>query len=256
MNSIQVFNSPDFGEVRTIIIDNDVWFCLSDVCRVLDIKNPSDMKSRLNPKGVVITDTPTTSGTQPMNYINEPNLYRTIFQSRKPEAEKFSDWVTNDVLPSIRKTGSYSAIDRSKLSDQMQMFYALADHGAMLEMEQKRQAEQIKAIETTVTNMKEIMVESIGDWKNDINKRIRDISQKSGIDYQELYTLMYEELRTSANANLDRLCENKKKRLEQAGNTKTFIAKETTKIAVIYDNQRLRLIFEGIVKRWAVKYCA
>lgn len=114
MDEIQVFNSPMFGEVRVNEdVNGDVWFCLADVCRVLDLKNPSDVKTRLQKRGVA-----TTEGShfnqhggvivQPMTFINEANLYRCIFQSRKAEAEKFQDWVTDDVLPSIRKTGQYA----------------------------------------------------------------------------------------------------------------------------------------------------
>lgn len=83
------------------------YLCLSDLCKILEIKNTSDCKSRLNPKGIVIVDTLTKGGKQPMIYIDENNLYKVIFQSRKPEAEKFTEWVTSEVLPSIRKNGGY-----------------------------------------------------------------------------------------------------------------------------------------------------
>lgn len=106
--SIQIFENPQFGNVRvTMSESNEPMFCLADVAKALDIKNVSDLKSRLNQKGVAITDTPTKGGIQPMVYINEGNVYRCIFQSRKPDAEKFQDWVCYEVLPSIRKTGGY-----------------------------------------------------------------------------------------------------------------------------------------------------
>ena len=108
MENLQIFNSEEFGEIRTVMKDGEPLFCLSDVCRVLEIKNVSDCKSRLLSKGVVITDTLTNGGNQKMTFINEANLYKVIFQSRKPSAERFTDWVTEDVLPQIRKTGSYS----------------------------------------------------------------------------------------------------------------------------------------------------
>lgn len=105
---IQIFENPQFGNVRvTMSESNDPLFCLADVAKALDIKNVSDLKSRLNQKGVAITDTPTKGGIQPMVYINEGNVYRCIFQSRKPDAEKFQDWVCYEVLPAIRKTGGY-----------------------------------------------------------------------------------------------------------------------------------------------------
>lgn len=89
-------------------------------------------------------------------------------------------------------------INRSQLSPQMQMFYAIADEQAKMELEQKRQAEQINKVEQTVDNMKEIFTEPIGDWKAEINSRVREISIKSGIDYQALYNQLYGELETTA----------------------------------------------------------
>lgn len=107
MNEIQIFHNEDFGDVRTKDISGEAYFCLPDVCRILEIKNVSDCKSRLNKKGVVITDTLTNGGNQKVTFISESNLYKVIFQSRKPSAEKFTDWVTSEVIPSIRKNGGY-----------------------------------------------------------------------------------------------------------------------------------------------------
>ena len=110
MNELKIFENAEFGKVRTVVINDEPMFCLADVCRVLEIKNSRDCKNRLNEKGVVTTDTLTNGGKQEMTFINESNLYKVIFQSRKKEAEQFADWVTSEVLPSIRKHGVY-AID-------------------------------------------------------------------------------------------------------------------------------------------------
>ena len=106
-NNIQIFNNPNFGEIRVDEVNNEPVFCLADVCKALDIKNVSGCKSRLNQKGVVITDTLTNGGVQQMTVVNESNLYKCIFQSRRPDAEKFQEWVFDEVLPSIRKHGAY-----------------------------------------------------------------------------------------------------------------------------------------------------
>ena len=108
MNELQIFNNEEFGSVRTITKDNEPMFCLADVCKALDITNSGNVKQRLSAKGIHNADTPTKGGMQNMVFINESNLYKVIFQSRKPSAEKFTDWVTDEVIPSIRKTGSYS----------------------------------------------------------------------------------------------------------------------------------------------------
>ena len=105
---IQTFN---FGinEVRTAIKDNgDVYFCLPDVATILEISNANPRRFNLDEKGVHKMYTPTNGGMQRLTYINEPNLYRVIFRSNKAEARQFQDWVFNEVLPTIRKTGSYN----------------------------------------------------------------------------------------------------------------------------------------------------
>ena len=107
MDKLQIFNNEKFGEVRTVVINNEPYFMLADVCRVLEIKNSRDALTRLNKKGVATTDTLTNGGIQKATFINESNLYKLAFTSRKKEAEEFTEWVTSEVLPSIRKHGMY-----------------------------------------------------------------------------------------------------------------------------------------------------
>lgn len=108
MNEIEVFKNSEFGEIRTVVVNDEPMFCLSDICKALELTQPSKVKERLSEKGVNTIPTLTARGTQNLLYINESNLYKTIFQSRKDNAEKFTDWVTTDVLPSIRKHGVYA----------------------------------------------------------------------------------------------------------------------------------------------------
>ena len=164
--------------------------------------------------------------------------------------------IARDYFATLEDRAKEVAINRAQLSPQMQMFYAIADGQARMELEQKRQAEQVNRIEQTVSNMKEIFIEPIGDWKNDINARVREISIKSDIEYQEFYGQMYGELENIAHCSLKRLQENKRIRMEKAGNTKTAIKEGTTKIAIIYEKPQLKAIFEGIVKRYAMRYCS
>ncbi len=108
MDEVKIFNNEEFGQVRTVIIDNEPMFCLTDVCRALELTNPAMVKTRLDEKGINSIDTLTKGGKQKLLYINESNLYKTIFQSRKESAERFTDWVTSEVLPVIRKHGIYA----------------------------------------------------------------------------------------------------------------------------------------------------
>ena len=106
MNELQIFNSGEFGEIRTIEIDGKPYFVGTDVAKALGYSNPR--KAILDHcKGVTKRDTPTSSGVQSMSYINEGDLYRLIMKSKLPSAEKFESWVMDEVLPTIRKTGSY-----------------------------------------------------------------------------------------------------------------------------------------------------
>ena len=110
MNDIQIFNNPDFGEVRTMEENGAVLFCGSDVAKALGYSNPSKALSD-HCKGVTKRYTPTNSGTQEMSFIPESDLYRLVFSSKLPTAEKFTDWVTSEVLPTIRRHGMYATPD-------------------------------------------------------------------------------------------------------------------------------------------------
>lgn len=105
-NEIQIFNNPDFGEVRTISEAGAALFCGRDVAAALGYSNPRDALAR-HCRGVVKRDTPTESGTQEMSFIPESDLYRLVFSSKLPTAEKFTDWVASEVLPAIRRHGAY-----------------------------------------------------------------------------------------------------------------------------------------------------
>ncbi|MFQ7349136.1 MAG: phage antirepressor KilAC domain-containing protein [Anaerococcus vaginalis] len=117
MNNLKIFENNEFGEVRTTVIDDEPYFSLNDVCRILEINNPSQAKTRLRRPGVISNEVGVVTGKKSdgtdaiqnisMTFINESNLYKLVFQSRKPEAERFADWVTSEVLPAIRKHGAY-----------------------------------------------------------------------------------------------------------------------------------------------------
>ena len=123
-DSLKLFNSSEFGEMRTYCDpkSGEVWFCLADVCKALDIKNFGNVKASLTSKGLIslnkreldnnihtmdVIPTEEMRGNPNMTFIDEGNLYQVIFQSRKPNAAKFREWVCYEVLPSIRNHGVY-----------------------------------------------------------------------------------------------------------------------------------------------------
>ncbi len=106
-NQFQIFNHPQFGEVRTVIgNDGEPRFCLKDVCRALDIKQ-FRANERLGEDVISNHTLSTRGGNQQFMFINEDGLYDVILDSRKIEAKRFRKWVTSEVLPSIRKNGAY-----------------------------------------------------------------------------------------------------------------------------------------------------
>ena len=117
MSELQIFNYGDIP-VRTVLVDEAPWWVLKDVCRVLGITNHKNVSARLDPdeKGVRLMDplgedgnqSPVLGGPQKMTIINESGLYKVILRSDKPEAKKFTRWVTHEVLPAIRRTGAYA----------------------------------------------------------------------------------------------------------------------------------------------------
>lgn len=151
-NSIQVFQSPQFGQVRTAGTSDNPLFCLADICRALDLGNPSQVKTRLNNKGVQLVDLQALTTNEGVsinhlqnqaNFITEANLYKCIFQSRKPEAEAFQDWVCEEVLPSIRKTGGYSVQQLSR-KELLQLALEAEEEKERLQLVNIEQEHQLK----------------------------------------------------------------------------------------------------------------
>ena len=149
MGDLKIFTNEEFGEIRTSLVNSEPMFCLSDICKSLGLSQPSKVKERLNEKGVRTIPTLTSGGEQNLLYINEPNLYKAIFQSRKESAERFTEWVTSEVLPSIRKNGGYIAGQETLSDDELLSKALLVAHNKIAErdkiIEQKQaRIEQMK----------------------------------------------------------------------------------------------------------------
>lgn len=113
MKGVAVSNVIPFtyegSAVRTLSIDGEPWFVLADLCKVLDLSNPTMVAERVDTDGLSSTEVIDSKGrTQTARIVSEPGMYQVIFMSRKPEAVAFRRWITTEVLPSIRKTGQYS----------------------------------------------------------------------------------------------------------------------------------------------------
>jgi prophage antirepressor-like protein len=115
MNELQIFNNPQFGEIRTAGTADNPLFCLADVCKAVGLTNPSNVKARLDKEDVQLIDLHALNSTEGQiignsmtNFVTESGFYDVILQSSSPNVKPFRKWVTSEVLPSIRKTGGYT----------------------------------------------------------------------------------------------------------------------------------------------------
>lgn len=183
MNEIQIFKNDSFGAVRTVTDDNGkILFCGKDVATALGYKKTADAISA-HCKGVCEIPTPSNGGVQMMKYITEGDVYRLTFGSKLPSAEKFTDWVTDEILPSIRKHGAYmteNVIEQALTSPDflIQLATQLKEEQAQRKaLEQRVEADRPKvlfadAVETSQTSI------LVGDLAKLIKQNSVDIGQK------------------------------------------------------------------------------
>ena len=238
MNDLTVFQNPEFGELRTAEHNGETWFCLADICKPLGIR-AKDCKLRLKKDGVDTIDLTDAMGRmQGTLFVNEGNLYRAIFQSRKPEADRFTDWVTEEVLPSIRKTGRYE-------NRPMTVAENLAAQAQLL-VEQEKRIERIEQrMETALTA---IARPSADTWVPDMAEAMKRYCQATGLTEPvgrgRLYAMLDREANCSTDARLRRLRARQK---EIGKRYKDYMA--LTKLDAIAEDKKLRVAFEGIVAR-------
>lgn len=148
MKGLKVFGNGEFGSVRTAQVNNEAYLMLNDVCFILDLNNVSQVKTRLLKDGVITNEVIDTLGRkQQATFINESNFYKVVFQSRKSNAEKFTDWVASEVLPSIRKHGGYIADVKGETDEELTL--------RVMTMLQNKILEREKALKTANDTIKE-----------------------------------------------------------------------------------------------------
>ena len=161
MGQLKIFENEEFGQVRTVMRDGEVWFIARDVAEALGYANVSDAISKhvdREDKGIAKCDT--LGGTQELTVLNESGLYSLILSSKLGSAKRFKRWVTSEVLPAIRKTGSY---EMSRLSKEMR---------AILNCD-----ERIVIIDDRVTNLENCMTIDYGEQVvlgDEVNKAVLD----------------------------------------------------------------------------------
>lgn len=246
MNNLQIFSNDEFGQIRVKEKNNEVWFTAVDICKILEIGNSSDVVRRINDRWVDKIEVPhpqSDTKTLYVNAVNEPGLYKLVFKSNKPEAERFTDWIAEKVLPEIRKTGQYSVQPRS-VED---MIIMQAQSVKELKQKVEGQEEQIKAIKGAVIHTDQ-------DWRDWVNRQLNSIAFRNK-NYREIRRQSYDILENRARCRLNIRLNNLRDRLVEAGATKSKINKVSI-LDVIEEDARLKEIYTSIVEKLIIKYSA
>lgn len=149
MNDIQVFNNPEFGEIRTVEINNEPWFVGKDIAVALGYKDTVNaIKAHVDDEDKAGWQITTQFGTKETTVISESGLYALVLSSKLPTAKKFKRWVTSEVLPSIRKHGAYMT------PETLEKMVLTPDFGIRLLTELKAEQDKRKALEATVEEQK------------------------------------------------------------------------------------------------------
>lgn len=255
-NEVRVWNYES-SEVRTVQVNGEPWFVLADVCKVLEISNSRNISSRLEPdeKGVTLVDT--LGGTQQMTIINESGLYAVVLRSDKPQAKPFRKWVTSEVLPSIRKHGSYSVQSQfADLSPQLQVLIQMETRQKQIEARQAEQATALAGLEQKLQNTCEVIALDKTAWRKDSEHLINKIARATGDGYggiRLVYEEIYRSIESRAGVSLNTRLTNKRNRMAGEGVCKSKRDK-LTRVDIIAEDKKLIEIYVAIVKELAVKY--
>lgn len=256
MNEIQIFTNELFGSVRTLEQnDGKVLFCGSDAAKALGYKKPNDAISvhcRCTMK-YSIPHPQSDNKTIEMLFITEGDMYRLITHSKLPDAEKFEEWVFDEILPTIHKHGSYST--QQQLSP-MEMIAAMATNAVEMERRLKEAENKVAETSSKLEQALDVFANdtlAITDWAGYINGKIMTVCKQNHLSSQSEKGRLYKELEATARCNLTKRVTEKQKRMKKAG-AKYADWKNVAKLDVISDDPKLRVIFDGIVKKFEAKY--
>lgn len=186
MNEITVFNNDEFGSIRTVTIEHEPWFVGKDVAEVLGYTNPSKaLTDHVDTEDKLNNETLLSLGQRGGWLINESGLYSLILSSKLPSAKKFKRWVTSEVLPSIRKTGSYGK-PMSQLEIAQYSLNLLLEQERKLKAVEAQQGEQVKRLDIIDSRLEVLNgVHIEGTGRDRLNAMVRAYVVKKGISYSE-----------------------------------------------------------------------
>jgi len=256
-NEIQVWNYES-SEVRTVQVNGEPWFVGKDVATVLGYSNTRDAIARHvdeeDKAGVGIHDG---SQMREVVVVNESGLYSLVLSSKLPNAKKFKRWVTSEVLPSIRKHGSYSVQSQfADLSPQLQVLIQMETRQKQIEARQAEQATALAGLEQKLQNTCEVIALDKTAWRKDSEHLINKIARATGEGYggiRLVYEEIYRSIESRAGVSLNTRLTNKRNRMAGEGICKSKRDK-LTRIDIIAEDKKLIEIYVAIVKELAVKY--
>lgn len=256
-NGIQVWNYES-SEVRTVQVNGEPWFVGKDVATVLGYSNTRDAIARHvdeeDKAGVGIHDG---SQMREVVVVNESGLYSLVLSSKLPNAKKFKRWVTSEVLPSIRKHGSYSVQSQfADLSPQLQVLIQMETRQKQIEARQAEQATALAGLEQKIQNTCEVIALDKTAWRKDSEHLINKIARATGEGYggiRLVYEEIYRSIESRAGVSLNTRLTNKRNRMAGEGVCKSKRDK-LTRIDIIAEDKKLIEIYVAIVKELAVKY--
>jgi prophage antirepressor-like protein len=247
VNDLQIFNNPEFGEIRVLSIGGEPWFIAKEISDTLGYTQSNNMIKRLEPEDISnpskMEDLIIEGIRKDQTIINESGLYAAILGSQIQKAKPFKKWVTSEVLPSIRKTGSYIAPTASP--NELILMMAQAN----IELEKK-----ITAIETKLdTAIKVFSAPDKDHWKGDVEEKIKSLAKISGYCGMTLRGRLYVELEKTANVNLNSRVIRMRERYKKQGYTYKE-SKAVSKLDAISKDTMLKPIFEGIIRKYQAIY--
>lgn len=252
MNDLQIFSNPEFGSIRCIEKDGEEWFVGKDVATILGYAKPLDALSRhVDDEDSVIHGVLDSRGcVQQTKLINESGLYSLIILSELPSARKFKKWITSEVIPSIRKTGGYGIPQMS----QSELILKIAQNNVELERRIAAAESETKAVSEKLDNALDVFTSPTSDnWKDEMNRIINRMIEENNLNYGLFRRKLYDELEQTASCDLGSRQKRLRGRMEKAG--ATYAERQAiTKIDVISRDDKLKAIFDGIVRKYMAKY--
>lgn len=243
MNDLQIFSNPEFGSIRTLDEDGKVLFAATDVAKSLGYSNPHDAISK-HCKGVAKREALTNGGVQELNFIPEGDVYRLITHSNLPDAEKFERWLFDDMLPTLRKTGSYSIVQADpNLPPELAMVEGLLNSMKQMYSTQQRHDKAIEQLTESMDTMKEVMTTDVnGDWRTVCGHAIQAVARKlgGGKAYEEAWNEVYTEMERNG-FFVRRRPENRKKSAAAQGMSPTYVRKLNA-LDIIADSKDKKLM--------------